>query len=417
MVADLGAAATVVGLEEAATVVAVLERQARLLSWRGSHGCRSWNRSGLLVNRYKGKCIRSLQDKRLPNCRENETKSYENVENLIGILAFTLNALVIYTCVRHWNSLIMSDYYILNLACSDVLLPISAFPLPIFSSFYHRWMFGEIGCVIYGFLGFFFGVVSITTLTIMGFTRYISICHPSINLSGQKFRRCTIILPYVYALVWSSLPLSGWGSYSLESYGTSCTLQWNENRAFITMMSLFCIFTPSVIIFFAYSLILLKCRNSNRNVREWQRRTRKMSRKEFFLIKITFAMCWGFLLSWMPYAIVSMWSAYGDVNLLPIRFTATAVLMAKSSTVVNPIIYFLMSKKFRPLLLRSLNLSDLRMRASNLSSWKVISELFPIKNSSATGSSNTTSDSSFSGPRFLVRVKQAHIEAGSDVQL
>ena len=128
-------------------------------------------------------------------------------------------------------------------------------------------------------------------------------------------------------------------------------------------------------------------------------------------------MCWGFLLSWMPYAIVSMWSAYGDVNLLPIRFTVTAVLLAKSSTVVNPVIYFLMSKKFRPLLLRSLNLSDLSMRASNLSSWKVISELFPIKSSTGTNSSNTTSESSFSGPRCLVRVKQVHLEPGSDVQL
>ncbi|XP_045202610.1 opsin-5-like [Mercenaria mercenaria] len=336
---------------------------------------------------------------------------------LVCILAFILNALVIYTCLRNWSALIMSDFYILNLACSDVLLPISAFPLPIFSSFFHRWMFGDIGCVIYGFLGFFFGVVSITTLTIMGFTRYISICHPSIDLSGQKFRRCTLILPYVYALVWSSLPLSGWGSYSLESYGTSCTIQWNENRAFITMMSLFCIFTPSVIIFFAYSLILLKCRTSHRNVREWQRRSRKMSRKEFFLIKITFAMCWGFLLSWMPYAVVSMWTAYGDVTMLPIRFTATAVLLAKSSTVVNPVIYFLMSKKFRPLLLRSLKLPDLGIQASSLKSWKVISELLPVRTSSGTGSTNTASESSFTGHKFLVKVKQVHMDVGSDVQL
>lgn len=128
-------------------------------------------------------------------------------------------------------------------------------------------------------------------------------------------------------------------------------------------------------------------------------------------------MCWGFLLSWMPYAIVSMWSAYGNVRHLPIRFTAIAVLMAKTSTVVNPVIYFLMSKKFRPLLLRSLNLSDLKMRASNTKSWKVISELFPLKTSSATGSSNTTSESSFTVPRFCVRVTHSSSANGSDVQL
>ena len=65
---------------------------------------------------------------------------------------------------------------------------------------------------------------------------------------------------------------------------------------------------------------------------------------------MTFAMCWGFLMTWMPYAIVSMWTAYGDPTKLPTRMTVMAVLTAKSSTVVNPVIYVLMSKKFQPML-------------------------------------------------------------------
>ena len=71
-------------------------------------------------------------------------------------------------------------------------------------------------------------------------------------------------------------------------------------------------------------------------------------------------MCWGFLVSWMPYAVVSIWAAYGDPSILPIRITLVAVLLAKSSTVVNPIIYFLLSKKFRPLLSETINLDLLR---------------------------------------------------------
>ena len=61
------------------------------------------------------------------------------------------------------------------------------------------------------------------------------------------------------------------------------------------------------------------------------------------------------MISWMPYAVVSMWTAYGDISMLPIRLTVGAVLLAKTSTVVNPVIYFLLSNKFRPLLKRSLN--------------------------------------------------------------
>ena len=50
------------------------------------------------------------------------------------------------------------------------------------------------GCKLYGFLGFFFGLVSITTLTIMGATRYISICHPD---KGNKLE--TNIIPITSA--------------------------------------------------------------------------------------------------------------------------------------------------------------------------------------------------------------------------
>ena len=69
---------------------------------------------------------------------------------------------------------------------------------------------------------------------------------------------------------------------------------------------------------------------------------------------MTFAMCWGFLVSWMPYAVVSMWTAYGDPTMLPTRLTVLAVLLAKTSTVINPTIYFMMSRKFRPMLTEAL---------------------------------------------------------------
>ncbi|XP_060568457.1 opsin-5-like [Ruditapes philippinarum] len=329
---------------------------------------------------------------------------------IIFILALTLNALVIYTCLHNWKSLIMSDYYILNLAFSDVILPISAFPLPISSSFNHHWLYGKTGCVAYGFLGFFFGLVSITTLTLMGLTRYISICHPHINISSKRFIKNTILFTYAYSITWSSLPLTGWGSYSLESYGTSCTLQWDENRVFITLMSIFCISMPSVIMVISYTLIFHRSRSSHRTVRGSNTNTTKMSRKESYLIKITFAMCWGFMISWLPYAVVSMWTAYGDITMLPIRLTVGAVLLAKTSTVVNPVIYFLLSNKFRPLLIRSLNCRGIHLifykQRKKCDMNKATIPLMPVEctprhESNPIHSSDTASNSESIAPKLL----------------
>ena len=110
------------------------------------------------------------------------------------------------------------------------------------------------------------------------------------DISSKRFIKNTIVFIYVYSITWSSIPLiplTGLGSYSLESYGTSCTLQWDENRVFITLMSVFCISMPSVVMVITYTLILHRSRTSHRNVRGSNSTNTNMSRKESYLIKVT----------------------------------------------------------------------------------------------------------------------------------
>lgn len=55
--------------------------------------------------------------------------------------------------------------------------------------------------------------------------------------------------------------------------------------------------------------------------------------------------CTAFILAWSPYAVVSMWSAWGfRVPNLTSIFTR---LFAKSASFYNPLIYFGLSSKFR----------------------------------------------------------------------
>ncbi|XP_052215785.1 opsin-5-like [Dreissena polymorpha] len=240
---------------------------------------------------------------------------------IICFLAVTLNVMVVCTCFSNWSRLSRNDRYIINLAISDSLMPLCAFPLTISSSFSHEWIFDEIGCTIYGFLGFFFGLISILTLTVMALTRYCTICQPNINIATQNWSFLLLVFPYMFGLLWASIPLTGWGSYSQEMKSTKAMAR--------------------------YSNITLAKR-------------RQLSNRESYLTKMTFAMSWGFLVCWMPYSVVSMWSAYGNADLLPMRLVVVSVLLAKSSTVVNPIIYFLLNSKFRPMLFRTLNTESVK---------------------------------------------------------
>lgn len=49
--------------------------------------------------------------------------------------------------------------------------------------------------------------------------------------------------------------------------------------------------------------------------------------------------CAGFLIAWIPYAVVSVISAFGEPDSVPIPVSVIPTLLAKSSAMYNPIIY------------------------------------------------------------------------------
>lgn len=62
-------------------------------------------------------------------------------------------------------------------------------------------------------------------------------------------------------------------------------------------------------------------------------------------LQVSIVICTAFILAWSPYAVVSMWSAWGfHVPNLTSIFTR---LFAKSASFYNPLIYFGLSSKFR----------------------------------------------------------------------
>ena len=76
------------------------------------------------------------------------------------------------------------------------------------------------------------------------------------------------------------------------------------------------------------------------------------------LFQTSVLMCAGFLFAWMPYAVVSLISAYGNPRNIPIEATVVPVMLAKSSTMCNPIIYFFYHPRHRKAVRESLGLKS-----------------------------------------------------------
>ncbi|KAG1671847.1 Melanopsin [Nymphon striatum] len=116
-----------------------------------------------------------------------------------------------------------ANLLLMNLAVGDVLMVISQNPFSGISAMMNRWLFGEVGCQVYGFMGFLSGTVMIGSMTVIAVYRYhvTKWSYENVNLT---FKKTAVILAgvWIYAFFWSLMPLLGWAS-SRES-------TWNSNN-------------------------------------------------------------------------------------------------------------------------------------------------------------------------------------------
>lgn len=66
------------------------------------------------------------------------------------------------------------------------------------------------------------------------------------------------------------------------------------------------------------------------------------------------AVCIGFFVAWSPYALVSMWASFGNIEDIPPVAFAMPAMFAKSSTIYNPIIYLAIRPNFRKVIFSDL---------------------------------------------------------------
>lgn len=57
------------------------------------------------------------------------------------------------------------------------------------------------------------------------------------------------------------------------------------------------------------------------------------------ILQVAMLICAGFLIAWIPYAVVSVVSAFGEPDSVPIPVSVVPTLLAKSAAMYNPIIY------------------------------------------------------------------------------
>ncbi|XP_051723774.1 opsin 6, group member b isoform X1 [Ctenopharyngodon idella] len=274
---------------------------------------------------------------------------------ILGWLSWIGNGVVILLLTKQRNSLEPQDFLTLNLAISDASIAIFGYSRGILEVFD---VFRDEGyliktfwtCKVDGFLILLFGLISINTLTAISVIRYIKGCHPQHAHHVNKRNICLVITAiWLFSLFWAGAPLMGWGSYRARRYGT-CEIDWTRAlysvpfKLYVISIFFFNFFVPLFIIVFTYVSIIRTVNSSHKFSRggDVSERQKKIERS---ITRVSLIVCAAFLLAWSPYAVISMWSAWGYQ--IPPLNGILASLFAKSASFYNPFIYIGMSSKFR----------------------------------------------------------------------
>ncbi|XP_063744111.1 teleost multiple tissue opsin 2b [Eleginops maclovinus] len=233
---------------------------------------------------------------------------------------------------------------LLNISVSDMLVCLFGTTLSFASSIRGRWLLGRNGCSWYGFINSCFGIVSLISLVILSYDRYSTLT--VYNKRGPDYRKPLLAVggSWLYSLFWTVPPLLGWSSYGIEGAGTSCSVSWTvktaQSHAYIICLFIFCLGIPILVMIYCYSRLLWAVKQVGK-IRKTAARRREY---HILFMVLTTAAC--YMLCWMPYGVVAMMATFGPPNIISPVASVVPSLLAKSSTVINPLIYILMNKQF-----------------------------------------------------------------------
>ncbi|XP_031713249.1 pinopsin-like [Anarrhichthys ocellatus] len=285
------------------------------------------------------------------------------VLGLILVLGFLGNFLVLMVFSRFPGLVTPVNVLLINISASDMLVCIFGTPLSFAASVRGRWLTGSYGCRWYGFSNAFFGIVSLVSLSLLSLERYSAVLgrtHLDSDPSQYRRAKLAVAASWLYSLVWTLPPLLGWSSYGPEGPGTICSVQWHQRssaaRSYISCLFIFCLLLPLLLMFFCYGRILLAVRAVARQVTRINRSSAE--RREGRVLLMVVSMVTGYLLCWMPYGVVAMLASFGQPGVVPPAASLIPSLLAKTSTVLNPVIYVLLNNQLSRCLLYMIRCSS-----------------------------------------------------------
>nr|WCQ76391.1 ultraviolet sensitive opsin 2 [Ptosima undecimmaculata] len=254
-----------------------------------------------------------------------------------------------------------SNMFVVNLAFCDFVMMLKT-PIFIFNSFSRGFASGILWCEVFAIAGSFTGIGAGMTNACIAYDRYHTITNPLEGKLTTTKAFVMLIFVWLYTVPWSILPfLKIWGGFIPEGFLTQCGVDYLtrtfDNRLFVTTLFTFSYVIPMSLIIFYYSQIVTHVFHHEKALREQAKKMNVDSLRsnqqqqnqsaEIRIAKVAITICFLFVASWTPYAVLCLIGIYGDQSLLTPGFAMIPALTCKSVACLDPYVYALSHPRYR----------------------------------------------------------------------
>ena len=254
------------------------------------------------------------------------------------------------------------NFFIVNMAMSDLLLPIFLLPRWIQMLYIDSWLIGgplgQIFCKLSMFLPEISIAVSIQSLVLIAANRFGAVVFPLRSpLISSKLCPFFIVATWIVAISVHSPALF---VCKLVEYPEKLVCEWHWNEGFGEslspenyLLSVLVVFNfiPLGLIAILYIIIYLKLKSQKIPGEQLANAGKQRQQRERNVLKMTIAIVLGFAVCWLPLAIFWCIRIFTDIILWPncsISYVIyLVVFMASSNSAINPCICLIFSRNYR----------------------------------------------------------------------
>ncbi|XP_075268391.1 blue-sensitive opsin-like, partial [Opisthocomus hoazin] len=183
------------------------------------------------------------------------------------VLGLPVNALTVLCTVKYKKLRSHLNYILVNLAVANLLVICVGSTTACYSFSRHYFALGPTACKVEGFAATLGGMVSLWSLAVVAFERFLVICKPLGNFSFRSSHAALgCAVTWLLGLVAAVPPLFGWSRYIPEGLQCSCGPDWYtarnrwRNESYVLFLFCFCFGVPLAVIVLSYGRLLLTLR-------------------------------------------------------------------------------------------------------------------------------------------------------------